>query len=208
MPASAKVGLNSLSETICLPRPALSDFLLPSSRQQKTSIEAAMLKKLALVVSASLIGISTAQAQNADSDKEVAAIEDTIDEIQMEATQCWAYFEFVKHCSENSKRPDVAKGAEDSRNSAMKVAFLYGTTRHMTADAMTSRFKMAMDEQKELMANSCVNLASLYVRYGKSCKELIEHPDVAYKERICARAKGSDYCQVLRAMGDSRSPRH
>jgi hypothetical protein len=175
---------------------------------KSSSTDTACMSSVILAISAALIGISTVEAQNADSDKEVAAIEETIYEIQMEATQCWAYFEFVKHCAENSNRADVAKRAEDSRKSAMKVAFLYGTTRHMTADAMTSRFKMAMEEQKESMANSCVNLASLYVRSGKSCKELIEHPDVAYKERICARAKGSDYCQVLRAMGDSRSPRH
>jgi hypothetical protein len=162
-----------------------------------------MLFRSAIIGSAALIVLSTAQTQSADGDKEVAAIEDTVNEIQMEATQCWAYFEFVKHCAENDKRTDLVNLADSSIQSAKKIAFLYGTTHRMTPDAMTSRFKMALEEQKELIASSCVNLASLYVRYGKRCKEVIEHPDAVYKNNICAKANESDDCQTLRALDQS-----
>jgi len=142
-------------------------------------------KLITLTITMALCG---AQAQSPDfakpksmfSEKEVEAFSN----VQMELTACIAYFNFLIRCSPKEMEAETARQLDPTLKFMNKTAFEIGKTIVMTDDAMTSRVKMALEDQMNVMQKSCTNFSSLYVRHGKRCKQGGENLDSIYDEYL------------------------
>jgi hypothetical protein len=125
-----------------------------------------------------LIGGSAFAQDTKHSQKEVTAWNNVQDEI----TQCAAFWQFFRACAPEGAKEEELQQAEQIAKHMSDLAVVIGMKIRMTQDAMTSRLKMAMEDQAKLTEGRCVNFASLAARYTARCKILGEHPEAVFRE--------------------------
>jgi|SoiMethySBSTD1v2_1073268.scaffolds.fasta_scaffold00799_48 hypothetical protein len=129
-----------------------------------------------------LLALLATVASSAVLADDMAQIRQAMNNLQHEMTQCSAFFALSAACIEDMPKPDAKKLAANYNKAGLEIlgkAWEIGASLGMTDDAMNSRAMLATDEMKELVSDSCTNIASALVRYGSSCKELYQTPDKA-----------------------------
>ncbi len=126
-----------------------------------------------------LVPVSTALAQDAKfSDRDITAWS----EVQLELTNCTAYWQRFKVCAPENATKVQLEQVDRIIKQFTDLSFDVGDKIGMTLDAMLSRLKMAIEDQNELTEGKCVNFASLTNRYLNRCKAVAEHPDAVFRE--------------------------
>ncbi|HRF09796.1 MAG TPA: hypothetical protein PL193_14285 [Xanthobacteraceae bacterium] len=110
----------------------------------------------------------------------LAAVDDT----QFETTACLAYYYHGKQCFFARLPADRKKDHETTITVLTSRAFELGSKLGMTEDAMLSRLKIKLEEQRSLMSGSCTNFDSLFARHAQRCKQITEDPESLLKEYL------------------------
>lgn len=100
----------------------------------------------------------------------------------MEYAVCFSYYTAMKQCAPKSIDADASQRIQVTIDRVLQMYYRIGTNIGVTKDAMLSRIKMATDEDAKLLAGSCVNTSSLYVRHAERCKKLVENGDAIFEE--------------------------
>ena len=151
-----------------------------------------MLKKLFLVLLVLACGYVEAKSEDSSQSREAQS------KLQMDATQCWAYYEYVKKCVPDDKKVEINDRLRASLERSEILAFALGQSIGMTEDAQLARYKMALEEMVSLTKKSCFNISSLYVRHGERCKKMLEDAsDItsSYRALLCGRGVKSIDCR-------------
>jgi hypothetical protein len=108
-----------------------------------------MLKKLFLVLLVLACGYVEAKSEDSSQSREAQS------KLQMDATQCWAYYEYVKKCVPDDKKVEINDRLRASLERSEILAFALGQSIGMTEDAQLARYKMAgrdgFADEKELL---------------------------------------------------------
>jgi hypothetical protein len=136
----------------------------------------ARMRRIVLVLVVMIVATSVATpVRNARGQETPWTAQDAMHEVSDEAAQCVAYYTFAQRCA--ARRADLATQLGDAREMASKIQFMSGRAAGMSIDAMLATLKLAFDDARNAVGNTCVNMSILIVRDSSSCKFLLEHLD-------------------------------
>jgi hypothetical protein len=114
--------------------------------------------------------------------------------LQSEITACRVYYAIVESCLPDSANAPTENDRKQSIETKQKLDIIVknlssksaelGRSIGMTEEAMLSRLQMSLTEQQKILNASCVNLTTLYDRYGERCKVVNEDPESVLKEYL------------------------
>ena len=99
-----------------------------------------------------------------------------IDVVQAELSICIAYYTFVRGCAMEKSEINSATAAISNVDKLRKYAYQAGQAVNMSAEAMLSRLKVAIEQQQKLLEGNCDNMPKLDEAYGARCKQLSDDP--------------------------------
>lgn len=118
-----------------------------------------------------------------------------VNELAAETTQCWSFYSIVGACASNGDTPIEKQTAEQMNKLASSLVdpiYTMSKAAGMKDDAILARMKLSVDDMKGDISNngdtskSCVNISILMGKYMKSCKTIIEHPEIRIQELVKA----------------------
>ena len=120
-----------------------------------------------LVTTALLIGTSAPVA--AESQEEAAAL---FDQLTTDYAQCFGYHMLAKQCAPETATASELDQLEGMANRANEGAVTAGTAIGLTTEALAERLKTSMEQQAELMGNSCAGFSALIEKYADFCRDI------------------------------------
>jgi hypothetical protein len=106
-----------------------------------------------------------------------------MNDLQAEMTTCWVYYNVKKRCTPPGQYSgEIEKSTDFAITHLQSFMFKIGTGICMTKDAMFARMELFSNEQRKLIADSCVNFDSLVRRHAERCKKVVENGDAIFDE--------------------------
>ncbi len=107
-----------------------------------------------------------------------------IEIVQAELSICIGYYSFVRGCAIEQSDINSASVANANVEKLRKYAFQAGQAVNMSAEAMLSRLKLAVEQQQKLLAGDCKNIGKLEEAYGARCKQLSDDPQAVLDQYL------------------------
>lgn len=107
-----------------------------------------------------------------------------IEVVQAELSICLGYYSFVRGCAIEQSDINSASVATANVEKLRKYAYQAGQAVNMSADAMLSRLKLAVEQQQKLLAGDCKNIGKLDEAYGGRCKQLSDNPQAVLDQYL------------------------